>query len=476
MRRLAQLLAAGEITSTELVRRCLERIKETEPELNAFITVDEEGALVQAAQSDERRARSQALSPWDGIPLAVKDNISTKGLRTTCASRFLRSYRPVYDATVVERVKRAGLIIIGKTNLDEFAMGSSTEYSAFGVTKNPHDPARVAGGSSGGSAAAVAAGQVPWSLGTDTGGSIRQPAAFCGVVGLKPTYGRVSRYGVVALAPSLDQVGPLAATVEDAAILFSLIAGADPRDATSTEARPFALPAWDPQVVQGLKVGVPEEFFSSGLHGEVEAAARSVLRSLEEQGAVLQPISLASNEYAIDTYLTLVTAEASSCLARFDGVRYGERVPAGDVNTMFAKSRGAGFGPEVKRRIMLGTYVLSASHYEAYYEQAQRVRTLIRQEVARAFAEVDVIITPTTPTTAFRIGEKRNPLEMYLSDLYTATANLSGVCALSLPCGSDARGLPIGLQIMGNHCQEELIFQVAHVVEANVERVAGFES
>lgn len=470
MRELAELLQTGQVSSTELVIACLEQIKQTDGVINAFLTVDEQGALEQAAQSDARRARGEALSPWDGIPVAIKDNISTRGLRTTCASRILRNYHPVYDATVVERLKQAGLPILGKTNLDEFAMGSSTEYSAFGVTKNPHDPARVAGGSSGGSAAAVAAGQVPWALGTDTGGSIRQPSSFCGVVGLKPTYGRVSRYGVVALAPSLDQVGPLAKTVEEAAALFSLIAGEDPRDATSAGAPAFQVPRWNAAVVQGLRVGVPEEFFSSGLNAEVEAAVRRCLRTLEEQGAVLKPISLATNDYAIDTYLTLVTAEASSCLARFDGVRYGERVAAPDANTMFAKTRGAGFGAEVKRRIMLGTYVLSASHYEAYYEQAQRVRTLIKLEIARAFEQVDVIITPTTPSTAFRIGEKRNPLEMYLSDLYTATANLSGICALSLPCGYDSQGLPIGLQIMGDHYQEELVFQVGRVVEASVER------
>ncbi|HHT43372.1 MAG TPA: Asp-tRNA(Asn)/Glu-tRNA(Gln) amidotransferase subunit GatA [Firmicutes bacterium] len=475
MRRLAELLQSKQISSTEIVRGCLERIEETEPVLNAFITVDEEGALAQAAAADRRRAAGEPLSPWDGIPLAVKDNISTSGLRTTCASRFLRNYTPIFDATVVERVKRAGLPIVGKTNLDEFAMGSSTEYSAFGVTKNPHDPLRVAGGSSGGSAAAVAAEQVPWSLGTDTGGSIRQPASFCGVVGLKPSYGRVSRYGAVALAPSLDQVGTLARKVEDAAILFSLIAGADPRDAVSAGAPGFPVPVWDDTVVRGLRVGVPEEFFSSGLNEEVEKAVKRALQNLADQGAVLQPISLPTNEYAIDTYLTLVTAEASSCLARFDGVRYGERVEAADANTMFAKSRGAGFGHEVKRRIMLGTYVLSASHYEAYYEQAQKVRTLIKQDVARAFQEVDVIVTPTTPTTAFKIGEKRNPLEMYLSDLYTATANLSGVCALSLPCGVDSQGLPIGLQIIGDHFGEELVFQVAHAVEESVGRGTGSE-
>lgn len=465
MRKVAQALEKREISSRELVQHYLDQIQKQEPSLNAFITIDEQGALKQAEQADQRRAKGEALSPWDGIPIAIKDNISTKGIRTTCASRFLENYVPIFDATVVAKLKAAGLPILGKTNLDEFAMGSSTEYSAFGVAKNPHDLERVSGGSSGGSAAAVAAGETPWALGTDTGGSIRQPASFCGVVGLKPTYGWVSRYGAVALAPSLDQVGPLAKTVEDTAILFSLIAGADPKDATSVNAPSFQIPNWNEEVLQGLKVGVPEEFFSSGLNAEVEQAVRTCLHTLEEQGAILEPISLATNVYAIDTYLTLVTAEASSSLARFDGVRYGQRVDAPDANTMFAKSRAAGFGPEVKRRIMLGTYVLSASHYEAYYEQAQRVRTLIKRDVTKAFEQVDVIITPTTPSTAFKVGEKRDPLEMYLSDLYTAMANLSGICALSLPCGKDGKELPIGLQIMGNHFAEELVFQVGHVLE-----------
>lgn len=468
MRKLAKLLHTRQVSSEELVKYYLCQIDEQDQNLNAFITTDEPGALEQARAADERRRRGEERSPWDGVPIAVKDNISTQGLRTTCASRFLANYQPLYDATVVTQLRAAGLPLLGKTNLDEFAMGSSTEYSAYGVTHNPHDYLRVAGGSSGGSAAAVAAGQAPWSLGTDTGGSIRQPASFCGVVGLKPTYGRVSRYGVVALAPSLDQVGPLANTVEDTAILFSLIAGPDPRDATSSNAKVFQVPHWKDQVVCGLEVGVPEEFFSSGLNPEVEQAVRHSLELLEGQGAVLKPISLATNIYAIDTYLTIVTAEASSCLARYDGVRYGERIEAEDSNTMFAKSRAAGFGTEVKRRIMLGTYVLSASHYEAYYEQAQRVRTLIKEDVAKALASVDVIITPTTPSTAFRIGEKRNPLEMYLSDLFTAMANLSGVPALSLPCGVDGLGLPIGLQIMGNHFQEELILQVAYALEQDL--------
>lgn len=470
MKQLAQSLKAGKVSARETVGHYLTEIAKHDPALNAFITVDQDGALRQAEEADQRRAEGKALSPWDGIPIAIKDNISTQGLRTTCASRFLENYVPLFDATVVGRLKKAGLVIIGKTNLDEFAMGSSTEYSAYGVTHNPYDHTRVPGGSSGGSAAAVAAGEIPWSLGTDTGGSIRQPASFCGVVGLKPTYGWVSRYGVVALAPSLDQVGPVATTVEDAATLFALVAGTDPRDATSAQAPNFQVPTWDQKVIRGLKIGVPEEFFSTGLDAEVEQAVRGCLSELEDQGAILEPLSLATNEYAIDTYLTLVTAEASSCLARYDGVRYGKRVDGEDSNTMFAKSRAAGFGAEVKRRIMLGTYILSASHYEAYYEQAQKVRTLIKQDVQEALARVDVIITPTTPTTAFRIGAKRNPLEMYLSDLFTAMANLSGIPALSVPCGRDSRGLPVGIQLMGGNFSEGLLFQVGQVIEKGVER------
>ena len=470
MRNLAHLLETRQVSSREIVKHYLGEIKQQEPDLNAFITVDDVGALAQADAADMRRSQGNPLSPWDGIPIAVKDNISTKGLKTTCASRFLSNYKPLFDASVVRSLRDAGMPILGKTNLDEFAMGSSTEYSAYGVARNPHDRTRVSGGSSGGSAAAVAAGEAPWSLGTDTGGSIRQPASFCGVVGLKPIYGWVSRYGVVALAPSLDQVGPMARTVEDAAILFSLLAGPDPKDATSADARNFEVPFWDDQFVKDLKIGVPEEFFGEGLHPDVEKAVRRSLRTLEGQGATLVPISLATNDYAIDTYLTLVTAEASSSLARYDGVRYGERVHAADSNTMFSKSRAAGFGPEVKRRIMLGTYVLSASHYEAYYEQAQRVRTLIKLDVLDAFKQVDVIITPTTPTTAFTIGAKRNPLEMYLSDLFTAMANLSGIPALSVPCGTDPKGLPIGLQIMGSHFREELLFKVGYVVERSAAR------
>ncbi len=468
MKKLAQLLESKQVSSEEVAQKYLNRIKEKDSEINAFITVDEDGVLQQARAADQRRAQGSPLSKWDGIPIAIKDNISTQGLLTSCASKFLSNYKPVFDATVVSKLKQAGLPIIGKTNLDEFAMGSSTEYSTYGATCNPHDIERVSGGSSGGSAAAVAAEMIPWALGTDTGGSIRQPASFCGVVGLKPTYGRVSRFGVVALAPSLDHVGPLAKSVEDVAILFSLLVGSDPGDSTSAQIGPFAVPSWDGSVVKGLKIGVPEEFFSTGLNSEVEQAVRNSLKMLEEQGATLIPISLASNAYAIDTYLTIVTAEASSSLARFDGIRYGERVDAEDTNTMYAKSRAAGFGTEVKRRIMLGTYVLSASQYEAYYEQAQKVRTIIKQEVSEALKQVDVIITPTTPTPAFKIGEKRDPLELYLSDLYTAIANLSGVPALSLPCGTTSAGLPMGVQVMGDYFSEELILQVGSLIEQGV--------
>ena len=465
MKNLAQLLRQGEISSTEIVRSYLDKIALEEERVNAFITVDEEGALAAAEASDIRRQKGELLSPWDGIPIAVKDNICTQGMRTTCGSRMLQNYIPPFDAQVVQLIKKAGMPILGKTNLDEFAMGSSTEYSAFKPTRNPYDELRVPGGSSGGSTAAVAVGEAPWALGTDTGGSIRQPAAFCGVVGLKPTYGRVSRYGLIALAPSLDQIGPIARNVEDAVALFSLIAGPDSKDATSSPKAEFTFQLNDEAFLRDLKIGVPEEFFGEGLAQEVRQAVEKALNHLEALGAVLVPISLETNRYAIDTYLTIATAEASSSLARYDGVRYGMRVEAHDTNTMFEKTRSRGFGSEVKRRIMLGTYVLSARHYEAYYEQAQRVRTLIKHDVQRALKQVDVVITPTTPTTAFRIGEKRHSLEMYLSDLYTAMANLTGIPALSMPCGSDSQGLPIGLQIMADHFQENLVFQVAYWLE-----------
>lgn len=465
MRILAEQLSTGRITSVELVQHYLDKIEREDGEIQAFLHVDREGALRAAHESDERRRQGRPLSPWDGIPIAVKDNICTVGMPTTCASRILENYYSPFDAEVVARVKGMGLPILGKTNLDEFAMGSSTEYSAYQITRNPHDLSRVPGGSSGGSAAAVAAEFCPWALGTDTGGSIRQPAAFCGIVGLKPTYGRVSRWGLVALASSLDQIGPMGKNVEDVEILFSIIAGYDPKDSTSWPDSAYQLGEAVPDNLAGLRVGIPKEFFGEGLSAEVAASVKGALAVLEGLGAKLKPISLPHSAYSIDTYLTLVTAEASSNLARYDGVRYGMRVEAEDAAAMFRKTRTKGFGPEVKRRIMLGTYVLTASHHAAYYEQARRVRSLITQDLENAFQEVDVVVTPTTPSTAFRIGEKQDPLQMYLSDSFTAIANLAGVPALTLPCGADKLGLPIGIQLMADHFREDLLFLTGRLLE-----------
>lgn len=471
MRELAHKLSTGQVSSVELVEQYLDRIRAVDSDIRAFLYVDEEGALAQAKASDERRRRGEPLSPWDGIPIAIKDNICTIETPTTCASRMLENYYSPFEADVITRIKRAGMPILGKTNLDEFAMGSSTEFSAFYITRNPHDLSRVPGGSSGGSAAAVAAGEAPWALGTDTGGSIRQPGAFCGVVGLKPTYGRVSRWGLVALASSLDQIGPMARTVADAEILFSIIAGYDDRDSTSWPNAAYQVLDSLPENLKGIRVGVPEEFFAEGLSPEVCSSVKQAIKRMEELGAEVQPISLPHNIYSIDTYLTLVTAEASSNLARYDGVRYGLRVEGPDCTTMFKKTRTRGFGPEVKRRIMLGTYVLTASHHEAFYEQARRVRTLIAQDLEQAFAQVDIVVTPTTPTTAFKIGEKQDPLQMYLSDSYTAIANLAGNPALTMPCGIDLKGLPIGLQLIADHFREDLIFTVGRVLEQSLKEV-----
>ncbi|NLM39064.1 MAG: Asp-tRNA(Asn)/Glu-tRNA(Gln) amidotransferase subunit GatA [Firmicutes bacterium] len=476
MKELAHKLRTSQVSSVELVQHYLDRIRAVDSDIRAFLYVDEDGAIAEAKASDERRRRGEPLSPWDGIPIAIKDNICTVGTPTTCASRMLENYYSPFEAEVITRIKQAGMPILGKTNMDEFAMGSSTEFSAFYITRNPHDLTRVPGGSSGGSAAAVAAGEAPWALGTDTGGSIRQPGAFCGVVGLKPTYGRVSRWGLVALASSLDQIGPMARTVADAEILFSIIAGHDNRDSTSWPNAAYRVMDAVPDNLKGISVGVPEEFFAEGLDPEVACSVRQAIKMLENLGAEVKPISLPHNIYSIDTYLTLVTAEASSNLARYDGVRYGLRVEAPDCTTMFKKTRTKGFGPEVKRRIMLGTYVLTASHHEAFYEQARRVRTLIAQDLEQAFSSVDVVVTPTTPTTAFRIGEKQDPLQMYLSDSYTAIANLAGNPALTMPCGIDRKGLPIGLQLIADHFREDLIFTVGRVLEQSLREVeAGGE-
>jgi aspartyl-tRNA(Asn)/glutamyl-tRNA(Gln) amidotransferase subunit A len=401
------------------------------------------------------------------VPIAVKDNICTRGIPTTCGSRILENFTPIYDATAVERLTAAGAVIVGKTNLDEFAMGSSTENSAFGPTRNPWDPERVPGGSSGGSACAVAAGMVPMALGSETGGSVRQPAALCGVPGLKPTYGRVSRYGLVAFASSLDQIGPFGRTVEDIALLLDAIAGYDRRDSTSATVPAGNAAAALAEGIQGIRVGVPREYFSGGLDPQVGQAVEEAVKLLETLGARTRSVSLPHTEYAIPTYYLVATAEASSNLARYDGVRYGLRAGSErELRSMYRRTRSQGFGREVKQRIMLGTYALSAGYYDAYYLKAMKCRSLIRRDFDEAFKEVDVLATPTTPTQAFRLGEKTaRPLDMYLSDIYTVTSNLAGVPSISVPCGWSRERLPLGLQIVGPHFEEPRVLRVAHAYE-----------
>ncbi|GAB4233557.1 MAG: Asp-tRNA(Asn)/Glu-tRNA(Gln) amidotransferase subunit GatA [Acidobacteriota bacterium] len=460
-----------EVSIVEITEAFLSRIETVDPQVRAFLTVDGDGALREARALQERwEKRELRIGYLTGIPVAVKDNIVTRGLRTTCASRILENYVPPYDATVVRRLRREHAVILGKTNLDEFAMGSSTENSAFFPTRNPWDLDRVPGGSSGGSAAAVAAGEAPVALGSDTGGSIRQPAAFCGVVGVKPTYGRVSRYGLVAFGSSLDQIGPLAGNVRDAAYLLQTIAGHDPRDSTSA-ARPLEnVVAELGKDVKGLRVGVPRQWLGAGLAEEVREPVARALRRLEGLGCVVEEVDLPHTDYAIATYYIIAPAEASSNLARYDGVRYGYRSPrTEDLWTMYTRTRAEGFGPEVKRRIMLGTYALSAGYYDAYFLKASKVRTLILQDYRQAFARVDVLAGPTTPTAAFRLGEKADdPLAMYLSDVYTVTANLAGIPALSLPCGFTAENLPVGLQLLAPHFEEGRLFRVAAALEADL--------
>jgi aspartyl-tRNA(Asn)/glutamyl-tRNA(Gln) amidotransferase subunit A len=459
-------LRRREFSALELTRACLERIAALEPRLNAFLTVAESEALAQAKAADRRLAEATPAPDLCGIPLGIKDIFATRGIRTTCASRILENFVPPFDATVIERLREAGAVFLGKLNMDEFAMGSSTENSAFGPTRNPFDLNRVPGGSSGGSAAAVAADECLGALGTDTGGSIRQPAALCGVVGVKPTYSRVSRYGVVAFASSLDQVGPLTKTVRDSAIMMRTLAGVDPRDSTCS-ARP--VPDYEAALtgeVKNLRVGVPKEFFVEGMQPEVDNAVRTALKRLAAQGAEVREISLPHSQYAVATYYLIATAEASANLARYDGVRYGLRAEASELSQLYDHTRAQGFGPEVKRRIMLGTFALSSGYYDAYYLKAQRVRTLIRKDFEAAFGACDVIATPTSPTTAFRLGEKtQDPLQMYLSDIFTISVNLAGLPALSTPCGYDSDGLPIGLQIIGPAFGEELILRVGDALE-----------
>ncbi|HEY4049349.1 MAG TPA: Asp-tRNA(Asn)/Glu-tRNA(Gln) amidotransferase subunit GatA [Acidobacteriaceae bacterium] len=445
----------------------LEQISAQNPKINAYLAVDREQVLRSARQIDEIAAKGGSLPPLAGVPIGIKDVLVMQGLPATAGSKILEAYRPPYDATAVSRLKDAGAVLLGKLNCDEFAMGSSNENSAYGPVRNPAALDRVPGGSSGGSAAAVAAGMAVATLGTDTGGSIRQPASFCGVVGLLPTYGRVSRYGLIAFASSLDRVGPITRTVRDAAILLGVIAGYDPQDATSSTAPvPDYAEALN-QPVKGLRVGVPSEYFGEGLDPEVRAAVERTIEQLRQAGCAIHPVSLPHTKYAIPTYYILATAEASSNLARFDGVRYGFRAPeANSLSAMYRQSRDLGFGAEVKRRILLGTYALSAGYYDAYYRKAQQVRTLLTEDFLRAFSRVDVLVTPTAPTPAFKLGEKTDdPLSMYLADIYTVTANLAGICGISVPCGRSSEGLPIGAQILGEHFDEATVLRVAQAVE-----------
>jgi aspartyl-tRNA(Asn)/glutamyl-tRNA(Gln) amidotransferase subunit A len=460
-------IVSGEVSAVALAERYYETIAAENPQINAWLALSRDRAVEQAARIDATRARGDALPTLAGVPIGIKDVLTMRGAPATAGSKILEGYRPPYDATAVARLESAGAVLLGKLNCDEFAMGSSNENSAYGPVHNPRALDRVPGGSSGGSAAAVAANMAVATLGTDTGGSIRQPASFCGVVGLLPTYGRVSRYGLIAFASSLDRVGPFTHTVEDAATLLGVLAGADPMDATSSgTAVPDFSAALD-QPVKGLRVGLPEEYFAEGLDPEVRAAVEKTADALRSAGCTLHKISLPHTRYAIATYYVIATAEASANLARFDGVRYGLRAAdATSLSTMYRNTRDQGFGREVKRRILLGTYVLSAGYYDAYYRKAQQVRTLLTRDFLEAFRSVDVLLTPTAPTPAFRLGEKTDdPMAMYLADIYTVTANLAGICGISVPCGNSSEGLPIGAQILGKHFDEATVLRMGRAVE-----------
>jgi aspartyl-tRNA(Asn)/glutamyl-tRNA(Gln) amidotransferase subunit A len=463
---LRKRIASGELKAVDVCRAALDRIERLF-DLNAFITVTAEAAIARAQQIDRAIQQGNDLGPLAGTIIAIKDNMVMRGVRTTAGSRILSNYKPPYTASAVQRLEAAGAVIIGKTNLDEFAMGSSTENSAFGPVKNPWDKTRVPGGSSGGSAVAVAAGMAMAALGSDTGGSIRQPASLTGVVGLKPTYGCVSRYGLIAFGSSLDQIGPFANSVEDIARILSVIAGHDPNDSTSSNIEAEDYVSAIASDVRGLRVGVPHEYYGEGLDAGVRDKIGAAIKKLEELGARIVDISLPHTEYAVPVYYLIATAEASSNLARYDGVRYGFRAEeAATVKAMYSRTREQGFGTEVKRRIMLGTYALSAGYYDQYYGKAQRVRSLIESDFRNAFARCDVIATPTSPTPAFKLGEKtHNPLEMYLSDIYTITANLAGVPGLVLPCGLSSSGLPIGIQLIGKHFDESTLLRAGHNLE-----------
>jgi len=461
-----EALRTKKLSARELTAGCYARIDKRNPELNAFLTLSPDRAYAQADRIDRALAKNESLPPLAGVPVAIKDVISTKGVRTTCGSKILENYVPPYDATAVERLERAGAVILGKTNCDEFAMGSSNENSAYGPVRNPAALDRVPGGSSGGSAAAVAAGLAVAALGTDTGGSIRQPGACCGIPAMMPTYGRVSRYGLIAFASSLDRIGPFATNVADAAAVMSAIAGRDENDSTSA---PVPVADYSSEIerqLEGLRIGVPEDYFGEGLDGEVREKVQAGIALLERLGCRRIPLEMPHTDYAIATYYILATAEASSNLARYDGVRYGLRVPGSTLVEMYGKTRGHGFGAEVKRRIMLGTYALSAGYYDAYYLRAQKVRSLVARDFADAFQTVDAVITPTMPTPAFRLGEKTaDPLQMYLADIYTVTGSLAGVPGISIPCGKTRAHLPVGMQIFGRHFDEVRVLHLARAFE-----------
>jgi aspartyl-tRNA(Asn)/glutamyl-tRNA(Gln) amidotransferase subunit A len=460
-------IAQKRVTASNLVKDFYARIKAEDPAIHAYLALSEERAFAQAKRIDVLVNRGTPLPPLAGVPVGIKDVMVTKGVRTTAGSKILETFIPPYDCTAVAKLEAAGAVVLGKMNCDEFAMGSSNENSAYGAVRNPRDPSRVPGGSSGGSAAAVAAGTAVATLGSDTGGSIRQPASFCGVVGLMPTYGRVSRYGLIAFASSLDHIGPLTRTVKDAAILLGVIAGRDPLDSTSADVPVADYEADLTKPVSGLRIGVPKEYFGEGLDAEVRAGVEAGIAKLRSAGCRIVPISLPHTAYAIPAYYVIATAEASANLARFDAVRYGHRSKhAHTLSEMYRKSRDEGFGAEVKRRIMLGTYALSSGYYDAYYLKAQRVRTLIARDFEEAFQQVDAIVTPTAPTPAFKLGEKADdPLSMYLADIYTVTADLAGIPGISVPCGKTAAGLPIGLQVLGRHFDESTILRVASAIE-----------
>ena len=470
--KLVALYKNRDLTVTEVIKGVYEEIDRSDGDVHAFLSVCPERAFDDARRIDARIASGESVEPFAGVPVAIKDNMTVRDLPTTCASRVLEGYIPPYTATAVERLRTAGAIVVGKTNCDEFSMGSTTENSGFFVTRNPHNLDRVPGGSSGGSAVSVASGMSLVALGSDTGGSIRTPAAFCGVVGLKPTYGRVSRYGLVAFASSLDQIGPISKTVRESAQMLEIIGGFDHFDSTSADT-----PADDfvknlDQPIKGTRVGVPKEYFIGGLDAEVKAKIEAGIRIYESLGCEIREISLPHTEYAVATYYLIATAEASSNLARYDGVRYGKREGGNSsLQEMYRQTRHAGFGPEVKRRILLGTYALSAGYYDAYYLKAQKVRTLMLRDFQKAFEQVDVIVAPTSPTVAFKIGEKTaDPLAMYLSDIFTITQPLAGIPAISIPCGKNSENMPVGMQLMANHFQEGLLLRAAH----HFEKAGGF--